>query len=436
MKKRRKRKIRPGRRLRLEQYALLWPEREAEAVAREADRKLRKNLLACLLGTLILAGAAAGSALLSEDTVSGLTRPAPGEAESAEVLIADYEGETVPVEIPVGSRSYTAAEKEAVLDRAEAEMRRIALAGNRSADDVTADLDLYTPCQIKGVEAEWTVPDPDLLHSDGRLKEDLSYGQGRETTLKLRLTFEGSVRESEVRLTLKDPPEETGPGAVVAAAVAAEEEKTRDEATVALPAQIGGEPVTFRREGTGGLPAAILLLGLTVGAALLYLPKQRLKEAGAKRSEELALAYPELTSKLAVLTGAGLSVRRAWEKMAADYEKKRAEGGKRQALYEEMRLSLRLLGQGYTEEEVYAKFAERIGLVQYLRFGAMLESQRKNGRSGLQAFLAEESAEAFRERLRLARQRGEKISSRLMLPMMLLFALVLAMLIVPAFLTL
>lgn len=196
-----------------------------------------------------------------------------------------------------------------------------------------------------------------------------------------------------------------------------------------------GQPVTYRRDGD--LPAGIfLILGLLAAGVFLFYPEQRMREEEKKREEELALAYSEFVAKIRVLTGAGLSLRSTWKRLAEEYEADRAKGGKRKILYEEVCRTERELSQGVLEEEVYSRFAGRIGQGAYLRLGGLLESHIRNGIRGFSALLAAESAEAFRERLQLARRQGEQISARLLIPLLLLFALILVLMMVPAFFSL
>ena len=181
------------------------------------------------------------------------------------------------------------------------------------------------------------------------------------------------------------------------------------------------------------MPLAAAAAGLTVMAALLLLPAQRMKEAEESRTEELLISYQELTAKLAVLTGAGLSLRKAWERMTEDYRAARAAGGARSALYEEMCFAGRLMDSGISEGEAYRRFGERTGLIDYIRLGNMLDSQRRNGHRELKNYLRTESSGAYRRRIEAARRRGEKISAKLMMPLMVLFALILAIIAIPAF---
>ena len=114
------------------------------------------------------------------------------------------------------------------------------------------------------------------------------------------------------------------------------------------------------------------------------------------------------------------------------YRRSRRAGGEKRILYEEMLLSWNALSQGAHEERIYAEFGRRCGLQSYLRLGSLLESNIRKGSRGLLPLLRQEAEQALEERLRMARKQGEETSSRMLLPMLMLFALVLVILMAPA----
>ena len=64
----------------------------------------------------------------------------------------------------------------------------------------------------------------------------------------------------------------------------------------------------------------------------------------------------------------------------------------------------------------------------------MAQNVRKGG-EGFTAMLRAETTEAFEERKAIARQRGEKAGTKLLLPMIMMLAVVLVMIMVPAFMS-
>ena len=148
----------------------------------------------------------------------------------------------------------------------------------------------------------------------------------------------------------------------------------------------------------------------------------------------MLLDYPEIVNKFTIYTGAGLTIRRAWEKIVMEYEKSEKLEMKRYA-YEEMKLSWRELESGIGEQECYEHFGERCRLQPYLKLGALLSQNLRKGTKGLSELLRAETDLAFEERKAAALRMGEEAGTKLLLPMFLMLSVVLLIVIVPAFLS-
>ena len=151
-----------------------------------------------------------------------------------------------------------------------------------------------------------------------------------------------------------------------------------------------------------------------------------------EREWELRRDYAQMVSKLVLLMGAGSAVRTAWETMVRDYERKREAGGGRRYVYEEMTLACRELQNGISEGRAYENFGLRCRLPCYLKLSALLEQNLKKGNKGLTQMLQAEVTEAFEQRKELAREQGEKASTRLLFPMVLMLAVVMLLVLIPA----
>ena len=145
--------------------------------------------------------------------------------------------------------------------------------------------------------------------------------------------------------------------------------------------------------------------------------------------------YPELVSRFTVLLQAGISVRNIWERIVKEYEKRTVQGEPTRYVYEEMRFTWKQLENGRYESRAYGEFGKRCGLHAYMKFGALLEQNLKQGTTKLAIRLKEESESAFEERKNLARRLGEEAETKLMLPMFLMLFVVLAAVMTPAFLS-
>ena len=112
--------------------------------------------------------------------------------------------------------------------------------------------------------------------------------------------------------------------------------------------------------------------------AVFALDKQNEIKEKQARQKQMCLDYPEVISKLTLLLGAGMTVRKAWRKIVNDYDSRIKQQGKR-AVYEEMRYTCRQMDGGVPEAECYEKFGRRCGTQEYMRFGALLSQNLRKG---------------------------------------------------------
>ncbi len=172
-------------------------------------------------------------------------------------------------------------------------------------------------------------------------------------------------------------------------------------------------------------------------AALLHVKEEFDRKSQAKiREQQLLFDYSEVVSKLVVYIGAGLTVRGAWERIAAGY-KEAVKQGKRSArpTYEEMVKTASQISSGLSEGRAYSEFGRRCGLQAYIKLSTLLEQSQKNGSRQLRPALELEMASAFELRKNLAKKLGEEAGTKLLLPLFMMLGVVMVMIVVPAFLS-
>ena len=98
-----------------------------------------------------------------------------------------------------------------------------------------------------------------------------------------------------------------------------------------------------------------------------------------------------------------------------------------------MNWALREFQKGISELEIYEHFGRNVGLVHYKKLMAMFSSHKKRGGSELMQMMNQEMLLAWEEKKRKVRQQGEKIGTKLLLPMLGMLAIVFVMILVPAF---
>ncbi len=415
------------------QQQILHPgENWRENLKQEDDLRVRRAVLCLAAGILlaILAGAA-GPAVRTV-----IRRPAVGQDTLETEIDAEYDGENYQVPMSLASRLYTAEELTRAKETAARNAEKMVLAGNAAWNQVSEDLDFDSGTGVPGISVSWSSSDTDQIAADGTVTCH-SRGTAAKKPVVVTAVFEYEQEQWErtyravvvPRKKTKHQSEES-----ILAGELNQAAADRSQEMISLPLAAGGKAIRYPAAGAA-TPWLLLLLGMAAAGACMLLPVQNNRQAEKKRSEELMLEYPELVMNLTVLMSAGLSVRAAWENMVVRYQYRCTQGEPHQIVYEEMTYVRNLMQQGTYEEEAYPEFGRRCGLPPYLRLGTLLGHNVRRGSQGILPLMRAEADRALDSRLRSARKRGEEISSRMLLPMMLLLGLVLVMLMAPAFMS-
>ena len=143
--------------------------------------------------------------------------------------------------------------------------------------------------------------------------------------------------------------------------------------------------------------------------------------------------YSELVLKITLFIGAGMTVRRAFERIASGYTADREAGvTEERPAYEAIVQTVRALKLGAPETESWVRFGELCGTREYRKLGSCLAENQRKGSGHLARILEAEASGSFEERKRQARRRGEEAATRLILPLMLMLGAMMLIVLVPA----
>lgn len=168
----------------------------------------------------------------------------------------------------------------------------------------------------------------------------------------------------------------------------------------------------------------LVIAGATVSAMMIWYLDELLNDKINARRDELLRDYPGMLSKLTLLVNAGVPIREAWIKVSATNEG---------ILYQEMRNTAMELNNGTQEVEAYKNFGERCSIKSLRKFSTMMIQNLQKDSNEVVIFLRDMSAEAWEEKKHEVKRKGEKASSKLILPIGLVFFGVLILIIVPIF---
>lgn len=368
--------------------------------------------------------------LEGQRTMENLKRREYGQGSYEEEVYALVEGEKEKVKLEIEERQYSKKEIEAYQKQLLQKLPKLILGENKDFEHITRPLNLVTEIKGNPIEIEWMTTKPELVNQEGSLGEEIP-NRGERLEVIGQLFFKDMLYEYRQEICIyPDPEKERALSNRLKSALKKENEENKEAVTYRLPKTLDGKKVYWYQEKSKDGIWLIFLLPL-LAFALPFAEKEKRKEKKEEKDRQMLLDYPEIVSKLILLLGAGMGLRNALAKIGLDYQK-RGEVKKKRWAYEEILYTVREIEMGIGEVEAYIHLGERCGLLKYKTLSGLLSQNVKKGSSGILRLLEAEAAEAFEDRKRVARVRGEEAGTKLLLPMILMLVVVFIILLLPA----
>ncbi len=396
------------------------------------SKNRKKGIAILLLGILIMVLSLVfpmGSGNLAESGC--LKRNEFGEGEKQVSLVAITDREETIIEYNVAERKFTESEIHNMLPEFKEKLESAVLGENESPDKIQFSLLLMEELEGYPFYITWSSERSDLIGSGGNLKEEIV--EPVPVMLTAEFEYEEWIFEHSFLVVLV--PREYAPleewihmleDALVRADVNSE-----NQTYMNLPEIIGGTSVKWgeKRENKG-----LKIGGFCVVAAIIffYADSVEKNERDKKRLQEIRKDYPEFVMKCAMLVGAGMTPRQAFERLGKVYKE---NSSAKNSLYEEILVTNRELENRIAERRVYESFGRRCGIRETEKLGSMLSRNLTKGTEGLKNALREEAKEAMEIEKERIRKQGETAGTKLLFPMLILLLIVMVIIMIPAFST-
>lgn len=304
---------------------------------------------------------------------------------------------------------------------------------NPSLQKVSANLELEETYGDYPFELEWKSDRPEIVSTTGtvvtqekpqsvELEVSMSYGEwSRREVIPLLVLPATLSTEQQIHRDLQ-------------LLLETSEEESRREEIWLLPTTWEGEELEWKEKYQNyGMHLWLLIMGTSV--LIFFLADNDLREKLERRKESMKQEYPELLHKLVLYLGAGMTVRGAFGRVTEEYGVKSRQNKRAVPIYQEMKCTCRELRAGVSEGAAYEHFGKRTGVQHYIRLSTLLQQNLKKGNSALLERLREEAEKAMAERIQQGRRLGEEAGAKMLLPMMMMLAIVMIMIMLPAFST-
>lgn len=175
--------------------------------------------------------------------------------------------------------------------------------------------------------------------------------------------------------------------------------------------------------------AGYLLFCVAVPVGIAFFSDRDLYEKVKKRRLAIQLDFPDFVNKLTLLINAGMTVSKAWEKISTDSDSQ-------SPLYQELKTAMADIRSGTPEHKAYEEFAKRCRIPVITRFISVILQNIKKGNAEMVPILRVFANECWELRKNTAKRFGEEASTKLLLPLTLMFIAILLIVGMPAVLAL
>lgn len=214
------------------------------------------------------------------------------------------------------------------------------------------------------------------------------------------------------------------------------DEKDKDTVsndTISLPKQVNNFNISYNER----INLSFLLmpvLGILLAILLEARDKERERDKAKKRLRRLEIDYTQIITKILLYVSSGMTIRNSMIRLAEQYQKiKDNDGNSTRVAYEELILVKNKLNSSYSEVRAYEEMAQNINLRTYTKFLNIIIQSIKNGNKELKNILNMEVQDALYERKQHAKKLGEEAATKLVLPLMMMLAIIMVIIMVPAF---
>lgn len=212
------------------------------------------------------------------------------------------------------------------------------------------------------------------------------------------------------------------------------DKETINENIIKLPEVVNNFRIRYKEK----LNLSFLLMplfGILTAILLEARDKEVEKERIKRRIRYLEIDYTQIITKILLYVSSGMTIRNSMIRLAEVYQKEELDKEKynERVAYKELIIVRNKLLGGYSEVRAYEEMAKNINLRTYTRFLNIIIQSIKNGNKELKNILNMEVQDALYERKQHAKKLGEEAATKLVLPLMMMLAIIMVIIMVPAF---
>lgn len=362
-----------------------------------------------------------------------IERNSAGEGALSEELVLEFLDNKQEMTVEVSDRRLSKKELKEAFDQAVSEINDTYLGLNDSAENVCYDLDLRSSYVDGLINAQWKFDQYGIVSSEGKLQQEEISEEGVVVNMTAVLSYEEeeSLYSFSVVVNQKGLDTLDGQLDAISREIKAKDQSSRTKSKYKLPDEVASMNLIWKKKmNYRGLQ--LIILGLLAVAGIQIGRKQDDKKVAAALAKEKEQDYPIIVSQLSILMGAGMSFRKALERITAKYVLSLKNGAPQRAGFEEILKTYRKMADGRSEIQALEELGKSCESKEYRKLSMMLIQNLRKGSKDLLDSLEKEEKYAFEMRKQRAIRAGEEASTKLLVPMAGMLFIVIVILVVPA----
>ena len=361
-----------------------------------------------------------------------LIRNEYGEGEYELNLKVLYQEKEDEMRLNIEEREFTSDELDFLSAEAYEVIKKQMLNNNSSVEKVSEDISF--PLSVSGYpfDLRWAVSDEAIIDRTGKLlcKEGCMETHSAIATVVLMYHDYRQTMNYELTVVPKTYSDEQMIFFGIKENIDEVVRNETESSVITLPNEYEGTPVLYSQHLPPNSIAMVIVsfvLSIVIGICVEYDEKKKER----KINEELEKSYVIFAEKMKLYLISGLTVKKAFFeiKRSLEFENKTEQLN----LYKRIVAACNKYTNGYTEEAVINEFGSECE-GSYRKLCYLLVINLKRGNDRLIELMEDEVTKANIKRKEMARKKGDEASIKLLFPMMSMLLVVMALIILPAYL--
>lgn len=396
------------------------------------SRRLSFSMVCILLFMLLGILSSSYSLINSSNHLESLERPTDGSDKSTYSLQVNTDETTEYVDIDVSKKIYEYGEIVSIFDKYKDDIIKQLLGNNSSLQEVTYPLNFFNSIGTENINLSWQPEDVSYIDYNGNILYENIDSNGTLTTLYVNMELDGVTASLVIGITLYPASNDDNVSLKAEIENYIDQNNNSNSTSVILPSNISSGSVSFAFPQDNN-DSIYLILSILFSIILYFLVSRETSTLLKNRNNQMLEDYPEIVSKLLLLSNAGLTITNSLKKIVDDYRNSASFTSK--YAYEEISITLNSLSNGNPESTAYSQFGKRCGLMPYIKLGTLLEQSIHKGSKELSFHLNNEVRNAFENHKSHILTKSKQAETKMLLPMVIILIIIMALIIVPSFMT-